>query len=149
MNGHSVSKRKLIRLALPLLSVVLLSRPTQSSLILHRCASVTQSFMFDATLLCRSIASFTDATIPLLLALNYFESRLVNLRERGQRPFLIADHFNAGSIPIHDNSHTLSVPYVSSFQFGTDRVCGLSCIGGGSRLKVDQQLNTILEITPK
>ena len=48
---------------------------------------------------------------------------------------------------MHDSSHTLSVPYVSSFQYGTFSVCELSYIGAGSRSKVDQQLNTILEIS--
>ena len=46
---------------------------------------------------------------------------------------------------MNDNSRTLTVPYVSSFQYGTDCVCDLLCIGAGSRLQVDQQLNTILD----
>ena len=34
---------------------------------------------------------------------------------------------------------------VYSYQFGRVSVCVLSCIGGGSRLKVDQQIMTSLE----
>ena len=47
---------------------------------------------------------------------------------------------------MNDNSRTLTVPYVSRFQYGTDCVCDLLCIGAGSRLEVDQQLNTIRDI---
>ena len=49
----------------------------------------------------------------------------------------LSDVFNCWSTsnldppPTHDNSHTLSVPYVFNFQYGTVSVCGLSFIGGG------------------
>lgn len=44
---------------------------------------------------------------------------------------LLRIHFQSGPIPIHDNPQTLSVPYVSSLQYGTDSVCGLSFFGVG------------------
>ena len=55
-------------------------------------------------------------------------------------PLLIWTH------PKDDNPHTIYVKYVSSFQYGTDSVCKLLYIGGVSRLKLDQRLNTILEM---
>ena len=65
---------------------------------------------------------------------------------KGQDGFNCWSSLNLDPPPKHDNSHTLSVQYVTIFQYGTDSVCELSCIGGGSRIKVDQQLNTSLEI---